>query len=185
MITAKSWWAQQQTAQQAMRLWPNRDDDYREWPILVTEEVHHVIWVEAETAERALSYAQSDTRERINSATTCVSAWMDVAAPKTRWEWEEVYEDSCHSYGGLAYDAHVQARDEWLRSIEQARLEATMVNEERVALPAGQRATCAVCRRWREEHGHEQSEQHLREALWAVRRAELWARDVGGVGGGS
>jgi len=183
VITAKSWWAQQQAAKDDAVRWPSRDDDYREWPVLVTFTEEHVIWVQAESAQEALDYACRDTHERLDRVSTCFSAGMSVAAPKSRWDWEAVYEgDYLGSYQGLNYDAHVQARDEWFRSIEYARLEATLDNEDRDQVPVGQRATCAVCCRWREEHGHEQSEQHLREALWAARRAEIWAQDVDTIG---
>jgi len=182
VITAKGWWAQQQTVKADAIRWPNRDDNYHSWPIRVTFTEEHVIWVAAETPQEALDYACRDTHERLDRGSTCVSADLSVAAPVSRWDWEMVYEESGHSYGGLRYDAHVQARDEWLRSIEQARLEATMHHEEREQVPAGQRATCAVCRCWREEYGHEQSEQHLREAIWAARRAAVWAQDVDNIG---
>lgn len=181
MITAKGWWAQQQAAKDDAIRWPSRDDNYHSWPILVTATEEHVIWVEAETAQEALDYACRDTYERLDRVSTCVSAGMTVAAPASRWDWEAVYEESCHSYAGLKYDAHVQARDEWLQSIEWARLEATLENEDRDGLPAGQRQTCAVCRLWREE-GHEESERHRDERVWAARRAEVWAQDVDNIG---
>lgn len=167
---AQKWLDEQQRMKEAADRWPNKDDDRRSWPILVTETIEHVIWVEGETHDEALEAASQETHE-LTSSSTCSSADMNVEKPDSSWDWERVYENSYHSYQGIKCNAHEETRREWLWELDRRHQQATADNEDLDGISAEQRKTCAVCRVWRTA-GHEESFAHQLEVRSAQRRAQ-------------
>lgn len=167
---AEKWLNEQQRMKEAAVRWPNKDDDRRSWPILVTETIEHVIWVEGETHDEALEAASQETHE-LTGPSTCSSADMNVEKPGSSWDWERVYENSYHSYQGIKCDAHEETRRHWLWELDRLHQQATADNEDLDAVPADQRVTCPVCRTWRED-AHETKLSHQFEVRSVERRAQ-------------
>lgn len=171
---AEQWHNEQKRMAATAAAWPNRDDDYHSYPILVTETIEHVIWVEATSARQALHYASSDTYEYIAPGKqTCASADLEVKAPQGRWDWDMVYSDSYNSYPGLRCDAHVETWRRWRWELNRLHGQAVADNEDLDGVGNDVRLTCRLCRTWREE-GHDGGFPHLHE----VRAAELKSAEV-------
>lgn len=154
----EKWLAEQKRLKDYAARRPNRDDNLRCWPVLVTERIEHVIWVEGETHDQALHAASYNTYE-LTSNNSITSADMEVKKPDDSWDWDQVYDESCHTYRGLNCDAHVQTQRQWIKDLDLDCQTATAENEDRDGVAPDQRATCVGCRRWREE-GHEDSVWH-------------------------
>ncbi len=173
---AEQWHAdQQRAAEQALlqrRWFAQRDEvERRSWPVLVTYTHKHVLWVEAETHDKAVEAASYEPYEKTDDQETLFDIGYQVERP-SEWDWDDVYEGNyCMPYQGLECNAHVETYRSWSRALDKAHQQATADNEDLDGVDAEQRLTCSLCRTWREA-GHDDSFPHKFEMRAAERRAQ-------------
>jgi hypothetical protein len=172
MTTAREkWLKEQQRMKEYAALWPNKDDDRFNYPVIVEYTFRHVVWVEADDAQRAVDRLLDEPYEYTNDQETLCSSDWKVKAPD-QWDWDDVYEgDYYGAYRGLECNAHVEERRRWMWVLNHAHQQATAENEDLDGVQAEQRKTCAVCREWRED-GHEDKFSHQLEVRSGERRAQ-------------
>jgi hypothetical protein len=122
--------------------------ELRNWPILVTATQEHVLWIEAESHEKAFERARRDTWEKVSDSETLFDADMTVRIPAGEWDWQNVRDGGwCQPYGGTTHDAHVEEHNRFLyqqkRDAEKAAC-AAEGHPTRKTLHSG-RVECDVC----------------------------------------
>lgn len=85
------------------------------YPVIVTVELTHIIWVEGVDQDGAFEYARRDTHEKINDQETLAEYSMTVRKPGDdfhSYDWDTIRDgDHYMPYQGTPHDAHVEARD--------------------------------------------------------------------------
>lgn len=95
----------------------------RQYPVIVNDTREHVIWIEADSPEDAVTRAARDTYYRIDDEQTLASRVVQVTAP-AKFDWPLVTDDSYMGYEGTRYDEHVQIHEHLLWKQERAALQA-------------------------------------------------------------
>jgi hypothetical protein len=93
-------------------------DDQFHYPVIVTVEHTHVVWVTGDTQKDAVESIKNDGAwyENINDQETLASTGVKMAAPD-EWDWDNVYEgDYFGSYAPMQCDEHVQTHTRHLRA---------------------------------------------------------------------
>lgn len=120
---------------------------HRSFPVLVTDTREHVIYVQADSADAALKRAARDTYDWVNTE-NCASAYMSVALPKDRWDWDTVSDDSYIGYQGTPFDAHVEEHRRLLWQQEHEAKKAACAKRDHVDNAhtwANGRVECRLC----------------------------------------
>lgn len=123
---------------------------YEERPVVIEVTTRHVVWLQGDSADEALTYAkQYPFYELIKDGETDVSTWCDYSLPDSRYDWDEVYEMSyCGAYQGRECNAHVEAyRFEQHRAKREAeRAACTDAGHPKLEKPLSDgRAWCPGC----------------------------------------
>jgi len=80
------------------------------YPVLVTYTHRHVVWVEADSRDAAVGYLNEAPYEVTSDHETLYEAGWSVAAPKDRYDWDDVQDGGySYPYQGTQADAHVEA----------------------------------------------------------------------------
>ena len=79
------------------------------YPVFVEYTQRHIVWVEADSPQKAAERLGSWPYESTHDSETLFETGLSVHAPKDRWDWEDVYGDGDYSspYTTEA-DAHVE-----------------------------------------------------------------------------
>src|SRR5689334_13883860 len=98
-------------------------------PVIVEVTTKHVVWVQADTADEALRFAERQPfYELTKVGDTDVATWSSVSLPDGQYDWDEVYEMSYGgSYTGVECDAHVDTHRTELRRREREAKKAACI----------------------------------------------------------
>lgn len=90
------------------------------FPVIVTVEMTHVIWVEADDQDAAFERARHDTYERLDDQETLAGHDLRLRRPGEdfhSWDWDTIYDgEYLMPYSGQRCDAHVEARNRHLHA---------------------------------------------------------------------
>lgn len=90
-------------------------DDWaeRHYPVIVTVEHVHVIWVQGDDQAHAVENAGYDTHEYLDDSETLVSASLALRKPGDdyhSWDWDTIRDgEYCMPYQGMKHDGAVEA----------------------------------------------------------------------------
>lgn len=92
------------------------------YPVLVTLTDVHVLWVEADSPDKAVGYVRDDCPLDVSHRHNPTRVWCDwqAEAPADPYDWGLVTEVGGHGYEGTPYDAHVLTHRAYLAGLEQA-----------------------------------------------------------------
>lgn len=95
--------------------------EYVSYPVFVEYSQRHIVWIEADSPEKAAERVASWPYESTNDDETLFESGLSVRAPKDRWDWKDVYSEG--DYGSpytTECDAHVEEHKRvlWLRQRE-------------------------------------------------------------------
>lgn len=88
------------------------------YPVFVEYTQTHIVWVEADSPERAAEHLASWPYDNTKDDETLFRSGLSVHAPKDHWDWEDAYEDG-EAYSA-DHDAHVEHHRFTLRIQKEA-----------------------------------------------------------------